>query len=83
MAYGSYPDIDALFQQQAGEMDRTKREVILHKMQQLIHERTIYAPILQPAFISGVGPRVGQSGIGLIAQFPYTVPYEDLALKGK
>jgi peptide/nickel transport system substrate-binding protein len=81
MAYGSYPDIDALFQQQAGEMDRTKREAILHKMQQLVHDRTIYAPILQPAFLSGVGPRVGQSGIGLMAQFPYTMPYEDLTLK--
>ena len=80
MAYGSYPDIDALFQQQAGEMDRTKREAILHRMQQLVHERTIYAPNLQPAFISGVGHRVGQSGFGPMAQFPHTAPYEDLTL---
>ena len=37
--YGSYPDIDALFQQQAAELDHKKREAILHKMQQLVHER--------------------------------------------
>jgi peptide/nickel transport system substrate-binding protein len=30
--YGSYPDIDALYQQQAVELDRKKREAILHKM---------------------------------------------------
>jgi peptide/nickel transport system substrate-binding protein len=79
--YGSYPDIDALYQQQAVELDRPKREAILHKMQQLVYERTIYAPIWQLAFINGVGPRVEESGFGLIAGFPYTAPYEDIVLK--
>ena len=60
--YGSYPDIDALFQQQAAELDAKKREAMLHKIQQLVHERTIYAPSWQLAFINGAGPRVG--GIG-------------------
>jgi peptide/nickel transport system substrate-binding protein len=81
-AYGSYPDMDALYQQQAVELDRGKREAILHKMQQLVYERTIYAPIWQLAFINGVGPRVGESAFGLIAGFPYTAPYEDITLKG-
>jgi peptide/nickel transport system substrate-binding protein len=80
--YGSYPDIDALYQQQATELDRPKREAILHKMQQLVYERMIYAPIWQLAFINGVGPRVGESAFGLIAGFPYTAPYEDITLKG-
>ena len=80
--YGSYPDIDALHAQQAAELDRPRREAILHKMQQLVYERTIYAPIWQLAFINGVGPRVGKSGFGLIAGFPYTAPYEDITLKG-
>ncbi len=81
-AYGSYPDIDALYRQQAVELDRAKREAILHKMQQLVHERTIYAPIWQLAFLNGVGPRVADSAFGLIAGFPYTAPYEDITLKG-
>ena len=81
--YGSYPDIDALFAEQAVLMDRTKREAILQRLQQLVHEKTIYAPIWQLAFISGVGPKVGQSGFGLIKGFVYTAPYEDLTLKGK
>jgi peptide/nickel transport system substrate-binding protein len=81
--YGSYPDIDALFAEQAVLMDRAKRETILHRLQQVVHEKTIFAPIWQLAFISGVGPRVGQSGFGLIKGFVYTAPYEDLTLKGK
>ena len=59
----------------------TKRAAILDKMQQLLDEQTIYVPIWQLAFISGVGPRVGESGFGLIKGFAYTAPYEDITLK--
>ena len=58
--YGNYPDIDALYPQQADELDHKKRAAILDKMQQLVHEKAIYAPIWQLAFLNGVGPRVGQ-----------------------
>ena len=81
VSYGSYPDIDELYQQQASELDRPKREAILHKIQQIMVERVIYAPIWQLAFINGIGPRVGESGFGLIARFPYTAPYEDITIK--
>ena len=80
-AYGSYPDIDALFAEQATEMDRAKRTALLHRLQQLVHEKYIFAPIWQNALLSGVGRRVDQSGFGLIKGFPYTAPYEDLTLK--
>jgi peptide/nickel transport system substrate-binding protein len=80
-SYGSYPDIDALYREQAGELDRSQREAILFKIQQLMVERTIYAPIWQLAFINGVGPRVGESAFGRIPLFPYTSPYEDITLK--
>ena len=81
-AYGSYPDIDELFQQQAVELDHEKRAAILDKMQQLVHDKVISAPIWQLAALNGVGPRVGESGFGLIGGFPYTAPYEDITLKG-
>jgi peptide/nickel transport system substrate-binding protein len=79
---GSFPDIDALFQQQAAELDHHKREAILHKMQQLVTERSIFGPIWQLGFINGVGSRVGESGFGLIPGFAYTAPYEDITIKG-
>jgi peptide/nickel transport system substrate-binding protein len=81
--YGSYPDIEGLVQEQAAELDRGKREAILHKIQQLVHERAIYAPIWQLAFINGVGPRVAESGLGVIPGHAYSAPYEDLKLVAK
>ena len=47
--YGSYPDIDALFQEQAAELDHKRREATLHKIQRLVHERAIYAHLWQLA----------------------------------
>jgi peptide/nickel transport system substrate-binding protein len=80
--YGSYPDIDALFEQQAAELDHKRREAILHKVQRLVTERAIFAPIWQLGFINGTGPRVGVSGFGLIPGYPYTAPYEDITIRG-
>jgi len=80
-AYGSYPDLDEMFKQQGAELDQKKRGTILEKMQQTVYERTIYAPIWQLAFINGHGPRVAESGFGLIPGFAYTGPYEDITLK--
>jgi peptide/nickel transport system substrate-binding protein len=82
-AYGSYPDIDGLFREQAAETDPARREAALHRIQQLVHEKVIYAPIWQLAFLNGVGPRVGESGLGLIQGHAYSAPYEDVTLKGK
>jgi peptide/nickel transport system substrate-binding protein len=82
-AYGSYPDIDGLFQEQARETDRKKREAYLVKLQQLIHEKTVFAPIWELGFINGAGSRVEESGLGLIAGHAYSAPYEDLKLKAR
>ena len=81
--YGSHPDIDALFHQQAVELDKARREAVLHNIQQRVHERTIYAHLWQLAFINGTGPRVKESGLGLIAGHAYSAPYEDVTLVGK
>ena len=82
--YGSYPDLDGLFQEQATELDRKRREAILQKMQQLVvQDKAMYAPIWELAFLNGVGSRVQESGLGLIPGFAYSGPYEDVTLKAK
>jgi len=81
--YGSYVDIDGLFREQASELDRKKREALLHRVQQLIYEKVVVAPIWQNVLLNGVGPRVEESGFGLIAGYIYSAPYEDVKLKGK
>jgi len=80
-AYGSYPEIDTLFAEQAAELDVAKRTKMLHAIQQFLHERSVYAPIWQLAFINGLGKRVGQSGLGLIQGHAFSAPYEDVTLK--
>jgi peptide/nickel transport system substrate-binding protein len=72
-----------MFREQAIELDVKKREAILHKIQQLVVERHLYLPIWQLGFINGLGPRVGESGLGLIAGHPYSAPYDDITIKGK
>jgi peptide/nickel transport system substrate-binding protein len=63
-AYGGYADIDGLFREQAIELDRKRREAALHRIQQLVHEKAIFAPIYQIAAMTGVGPRVEESASG-------------------
>ena len=55
-AYGGYPDIDELFQQQARERDPTKREALLHKIQQLTIDRVMFAPIMDLRALIGRRP---------------------------
>jgi peptide/nickel transport system substrate-binding protein len=81
--YGSYPDIDGLFRDQAAELDRKKREAMLHKIQQLMHDKVMVAPLWEATILAGVGPRVEESGIGLVAGYPWSAPYEDVKLRGK
>ena len=80
-SYGSYPDLDELFEQQAVELDHGKRAEVLSEMQQIVYDRVVYTHLWQLAFINGVGPRVSESCFGRIPGFAYTAPYEDLALK--
>jgi peptide/nickel transport system substrate-binding protein len=83
-AYGGYADIDGLFREQAIELDRKRREAALHRIQQLVHEKAIFAPIYQIAALTGVGPRVEESGIGLVAGYAFfSSPYEDVKLRAK
>ncbi len=80
-AYGTRPEIDDLFQRQANETDRNKREAILHQIQKIVSDQVLAAPIFQQAFLWGVGARVEQPAAGLIQGYPYVGPAEDLKLK--
>ena len=83
--YGSYPDIDALFAEQAAEIDGAKREAMLHRMQQLVHERSdLRADLAAGLHLNGVGPQ-GRA-IGLRPDhraMPTRRPTRIVTLKGK
>jgi hypothetical protein len=56
---------------------------MLHEIQRLVYERAMYAPLYELVWPNGVGPRVAQSGFGLIPFYYYTGPYEDIQLKNR
>jgi peptide/nickel transport system substrate-binding protein len=80
-AYGVLPEVEDLFQRQAKEIDRKKREDLLHQIQKILHERVVFAPIWENGFIRGVGPKVQEAALTLIPAYPYSAPYEDVRLK--
>ena len=81
-AYGGYPDIDELFLQQARERDATKRESLLHRIQQLTIDRVMFAPIWSTRVLIGVGPRVADHTINLVPMSIWP-SYEDMKLKNQ
>jgi peptide/nickel transport system substrate-binding protein len=78
---GVVPEIEDLYQRQAKELDRKKREALLHQIQQIMHDRVMHVPIYELAFLWGIGPRVDEACVDHIKGFSYSAPYEDLKLK--
>jgi len=82
-SYGSYPDIEGLIQEQAFDRDRKRREATLHRIQQMMYERAMFAPLWETATINGYGPRVAEPALNLITGFAWSAPYEELRLKSR
>jgi peptide/nickel transport system substrate-binding protein len=80
-AYGSYPDLEALYRRQAGELDRRKRAELLRQLQTLVYERVRFAPLYDFIWPSGIGPRVEEPALMLIDPYPWSAPLEDVRLK--
>mgnify|MGYP003693649931 CR=1 FL=1 len=83
MSTAATPSSMSCSSSRAAELDLKKREGQLHKMQQIVHDKAMYAHLWQQAFVNGVGPRVAESGFGLIPGYAYSGPYEDVTLAGK
>jgi hypothetical protein len=62
------------------ERDRTKREALLHLIQQITTERVMFAPIYDLRGLTGVGPRVAEHTINSIPLHPFAA-LEDIRLK--
>src|SRR5262249_52500326 len=79
-AYGGYPDIDGLFQQQALERDAVRREALLMQIQRLTIERVMFAPVMDLRALMGIGPRVAKHTVTDVWMSPFP-SYEDIELK--
>ena len=79
--YGTDPDVENLYRQQARETDRKKREQMLRQIQQLIYDRVRFAAIYDFIWPSGIGPRVEDPALMLIDPYPWSAPLEEVKLK--
>jgi ABC-type transport system substrate-binding protein len=70
-----------MFRQQDVESDVAKREALLHRIQRIMHERVVVAPLFLYVWPSGIGPRVQEPALWLINPYPWSAPYEDVRLK--
>jgi peptide/nickel transport system substrate-binding protein len=81
LAYGGDADIDELYKRQLTEADPGKRGAMLHEIQQMLHDRTRFAPIWEYFWPTGLGPRVEEVSLMKIDPFPWAAPLEDVRLK--
>jgi peptide/nickel transport system substrate-binding protein len=81
-SYGALPEVDDLYKRQARELDRKKREALLHQMQRVVHDQAIVVPVYHLGFPIGVGPRVDDIQATQVPAF-YFSPYEDFKLKAR
>jgi ABC-type transport system substrate-binding protein len=75
------PEIDAWYEQQAVERDRTKRQDLLYKIQQKLYDEARFMSVWEHGFLCASGPRAAVSGLSLIPLFAYSGPYEDVQVK--
>jgi peptide/nickel transport system substrate-binding protein len=80
-ASGGYPDIDELFRQQAVMRDWKAREQVLHDIQRRMHERVMFAPMMEVATLHAVGPKTLEAAIGITPLTYFPAPYEEMRLK--
>jgi peptide/nickel transport system substrate-binding protein len=81
--YTSVPEVDGLYNAQANEGNPRARRVILEKMQQIIHDRVLFGPVLEYAYLVSIGPRLEVDNLNVLPQNPYTAPYEELRLRAR
>jgi peptide/nickel transport system substrate-binding protein len=79
-AYGGYPDLDDLFQQQARERDVKRREALLYQIQQLTIDRAMFIPIMDYRTLRGVGPRIAEHALDTLHLVP-SPAHEEIKLK--
>ncbi|MBL8377464.1 MAG: ABC transporter substrate-binding protein [Burkholderiales bacterium] len=81
--YAPIAEVDKLYREQAGETRREVRAKSLESIQRLLSERSVFAPIIEYAYLVSVGPRVEFDALNAIPANPYTAPYEDLRITRK
>src|SRR5207244_4521433 len=74
---GVVPEIEDLYHRQAREVDRKKRDALVHQIQQITHDGVMHVPICESACRWGVGQRVEVAGVDRSNGVAHSAPSQD------
>jgi peptide/nickel transport system substrate-binding protein len=78
--YGSYPDIEALWDQYNKAIDPKVRKDLIGRLQKLIHEKVMFLPLTSTGTLAGLGPRVKGNPFNIQPLLSFGCPFEDIEL---
>jgi peptide/nickel transport system substrate-binding protein len=79
-SYGDYPDIKALWEQYQKEVNSKVRKDLIGRIQNLIHERTMFIPLTDTNSPAAFGPKVKGDPYKIQPVIWFTAPFEDMEL---
>jgi peptide/nickel transport system substrate-binding protein len=79
-SYGNYPDIEKVWKEYQNTIDSKKRHDLIVKVQEMIHDRTMFAPLVTTTSPAAFGPRVKGNPYKIQPLIWFTAPIEDIEL---
>jgi peptide/nickel transport system substrate-binding protein len=84
-SYGNYPDIQAMWEKYQEEVSLKIRRELITRIQELIHERTMWIPLVSNNSPAAIGPQVKGNPFKIQPPKSYplwfTAPFEDIELE--
>lgn len=82
-SYGNYPDIQKVWDQYRKAIDAKERKDLILRVQKMIHERTMFIPLVSTNSPAAFGPRVKGNPYKIQPLIWFTAPFEDMELESK
>ncbi len=79
-SYGNYPDIQDVWNQYLKTIDPKERRDLIARVQNMIHERTMYILLVDTKTPSAFGPKVRGNPFKIQPLIWFTAPFEDIEL---
>lgn len=80
-SYGNYPDIQALWDQYRQAVPPSVRKDLITRIQELIHEKTMWIPLTSVNSPAAIGPKVKGDPYKIQPLIWFTAPFEDIELE--
>ena len=80
-AYGTYPDLQTLWEQYNQVVDQTVRKDLITKIQKMIYEKVMWIPLTDTRSPAAFGPGVKGNPYKIQPMIWFTAPFEDIELE--